>query len=55
MPIVFGFSSANEIEIISPLIEGEVVTLGQHLLEDGMKIIISNESALQTTRKSSER
>ncbi|MDD3001551.1 MAG: efflux RND transporter periplasmic adaptor subunit [Candidatus Riflebacteria bacterium] len=53
MPIVFGLSSADEIEIISPLIEGEVVTLGQHLLEDGMKIIISDSSTIRETEKNS--
>lgn len=42
MPVTFGFSSTKEIEIMEPKLQGEVVTLGQHLLEDGMGIKIAD-------------
>ncbi|MBU4487436.1 MAG: efflux RND transporter periplasmic adaptor subunit [Candidatus Delongbacteria bacterium] len=37
-----GIRNTTRIEVISPEIEGEVVTLGQHLLSDGAKIMIDN-------------
>lgn len=40
VPVKSGFSNSTEIEICSPELKGRVVTLGQHLLEDGMAIRI---------------
>ena len=40
VPVTVGFRNNSEVEIISPAITGRVVTLGQHLLEDGMAIRI---------------
>lgn len=42
VPIESGFSDADNVEIASPSISGQVVTLGHHLLEDGAEIIIAN-------------
>lgn len=40
VPVKSGFKNTTEVEICSPEISGRVVTLGQHLLEDGMAIRI---------------
>lgn len=42
VPVETGIKNTTKIEIISPVMEGEVVTLGQHLLSDGSKIIIES-------------
>ncbi|MDX9869934.1 MAG: efflux RND transporter periplasmic adaptor subunit [Candidatus Cloacimonadales bacterium] len=44
--IVAGISNKDFIEVLSPEIEGEVVTVGQNLLNDG-KIIASNDDTQQ--------
>ena len=38
-----GYRSPTQVEIVSPDISGRVVTLGQHLLEDGMTIRIPSD------------
>lgn len=38
-----GYKSTTQVEIISPEINGRVITLGQHLLEDGMAIRIPSD------------
>ena len=40
IPVKIGIVSQNETEIISPQIDGLVVTLGQHLLADGSPVIL---------------
>lgn len=40
VPVKSGYKNTTKIEICSPEISGRVVTLGQHLLEDGMSIRI---------------
>jgi len=42
--IVTGISAGTETEIISPEIKGPVVTLGQHLLQDGGYVTLTQES-----------
>lgn len=39
-PVQIGISAKDRIEILSPKLEGLVVTLGQHLLEDGSPVIL---------------
>jgi RND family efflux transporter MFP subunit len=39
-----GFREGQLVEIVSPALEGPVITIGQHQLEDGTAISISNES-----------
>jgi len=39
-PVQVGIVSSEKTEILSPKIEGLVVTLGQHLLEDGSPVIL---------------
>jgi multidrug efflux pump subunit AcrA (membrane-fusion protein) len=35
-----GIIASDQVEIVNPPIQGEVVTLGQHLLDDGSPIIL---------------
>ena len=39
-PVTVGIINGSEVEILSPPIQGPVVTLGHHLLEDGARIIL---------------
>ena len=40
VPITVGVANAQLAEVLSPALEGQVVTLGQHLLEDGANIVL---------------
>lgn len=40
IPVQVGITTPEKIEIIAPKIQGLVVTLGQHLLEDGSPVIL---------------
>lgn len=44
IPVQKGFTEGELVEIASPTINGEVVTLGHHLLEDGMSVILADSS-----------
>jgi RND family efflux transporter MFP subunit len=41
VPITVGIANTQVVEVLSPAVEGKVVTLGQHLLEDGAAIVIT--------------
>ncbi|MCF7827166.1 MAG: efflux RND transporter periplasmic adaptor subunit [Candidatus Marinimicrobia bacterium] len=41
VPVTTGISSNEYTEVVSPILHGMVVTLGQHLLDDGSPVIIS--------------
>ncbi len=43
VPVELGISTADKSEILRPEIEGLVVTLGQHLLEEGSGVILPEE------------
>jgi len=43
VPVEIGIIEGDMAEVISPDIEGFVVTVGQHLLQDGSEIILSGE------------
>jgi RND family efflux transporter MFP subunit len=43
IPVTMGIVNETRAEILKPELTGEVVTLGQHLLEDGANIILPNE------------
>lgn len=45
VPVDKGFREGELVEIASPSISGDVVTLGHHLLEDGMSIILADQNA----------
>ncbi len=45
VPVDKGFREDELVEIASPSISGDVVTLGHHLLEDGMSIILAGQNA----------
>jgi RND family efflux transporter MFP subunit len=52
VPVSTGISSGGLVEVTSGRISGPVVTLGQHLLEDGASVIVHNMSI--TSRVQSE-
>ena len=43
IPVEVGITEKSQAEIIKPILQGYVVTLGQHLLEDGSSIMIPGE------------
>jgi RND family efflux transporter MFP subunit len=43
VPVTVGIVSGDRAEIVAPPIEGRVVTMGQHLLEDGSRITIPGD------------
>ena len=43
IPVQLGLSTPNKTEIFIPKIDGLVVTLGQHLLEDGSNVILPDK------------
>jgi RND family efflux transporter MFP subunit len=43
VPVELGIVNGTRAEILNPPLSGAVVTLGQHLLEDGSKIILPDE------------
>ncbi len=45
MTIVTGITTLKDTEIVSPVIEGIVVTLGQHLLNDGSPVLLPQPSS----------
>ena len=45
-----GFREGPLVEIVSPALEGSVITIGQHQLEDGTAIAISNEQPAAATQ-----
>jgi RND family efflux transporter MFP subunit len=40
VPVTRGITSQAEVEILDPVLTGQVVTLGQHLLEDGSRVLV---------------
>lgn len=44
VPVTLGIMEGGRAEVAEPHLDGWVVTLGQHLLEDGSAIVISEES-----------
>jgi RND family efflux transporter MFP subunit len=47
VPVTAGITTATQVEVLEPALEGSVVTLGQHLLSDGAAVIISTFEAAQ--------
>jgi RND family efflux transporter MFP subunit len=43
LPVEVGIATPEKTEILSPVIDGLVVSLGQHLLEDGSTVILPEE------------
>ena len=43
VPVELGISSGNRVEITSPELAGPVATLGNHLLTDGVPVLIPEE------------
>lgn len=41
-PVEVGIRSEEDVQIKSPAIKGSVVTLGQQMIEDGSKVVVSN-------------
>ncbi len=40
VPVTVGIASGETVEIVAPEVSGSVVTLGNHLLEDGARILL---------------
>ncbi|MBW2653530.1 MAG: efflux RND transporter periplasmic adaptor subunit [Deltaproteobacteria bacterium] len=47
IPITLGIVNGTQAEVVSPVITGEVVTLGHHLLEDGNSIMLPDKKLSQ--------
>jgi multidrug efflux pump subunit AcrA (membrane-fusion protein) len=45
VPVKTGIVTPDRVEILSPVISGLIVTLGQHLLEDGSPVLLPKTSA----------
>ncbi len=45
VPVTTGIATPDFTEILSPSLEGRVVTLGQHLLEDGSPVLLPKSSS----------
>ncbi len=43
VPVQLGITTENKSEILEPVIEGKIITVGQYQLKDGSKILLSNE------------
>jgi RND family efflux transporter MFP subunit len=54
VPVTVGIINGDQTEIINPPIEGSVVTLGQHLLENGSTIVLPEAKAAGPSQKSSD-
>ena len=48
VPVKTGIITPEKTEILSPIIEGQVVTLGQHLLDDGSPVLLPQVKSEQT-------
>ncbi len=45
VPVEAGIATPDLTEVLSPALEGRVVTLGQHLLEDGSPVLLPKDSS----------
>ena len=57
VPVTLGIVNAEQAEVLKPALSGQVVTMGQHLLEDGSSITLPNgdKKAPATTRQGDTR
>jgi len=46
VPVTVGIISGEVVEVLEPQISGSVVTMGNHLLEDGSNIILPEENKI---------
>ena len=53
VPVTTGIKNGNQVEILNPPLSGSVVTLGQHLLEDGAAIILPDGTPKNPAQKGS--
>lgn len=44
-PVEVGIRESGRVQILSPALEGRVVTVGQHLIQDGSKVVIPDSGA----------
>ena len=51
VPVTTGIINGRQVEILKPPLTGSVVTLGQHLLEDGAAIILPSETQKSPAQK----
>ena len=55
LPVIIGIVTKEKAEILQPKLEGLVVTLGQHLLEDGSPVILPERNQPSTSIKESSK
>ncbi len=55
VPVEMGIVSGSMAQVLSPELEGWVVTLGHHLLEDGANVILPEEKLSRTPLRGMER
>lgn len=53
IPVTLGITEGNRAEVLTPEISGSVVTLGQHLLEDGTSILLPDKSSPSSKKERS--
>ncbi len=51
VPITIGIVSGGAAEVVEPTLDGQVVTLGQHLLEDGSAILVPDADPVPGDRE----
>jgi RND family efflux transporter MFP subunit len=54
VPVTAGIMNSQVTEVIDPALEGQVVTMGQHLLENGAAIVIAAPAQTAPAEKSKE-
>jgi len=54
IPVELGIATPERTEILAPEIEGLVVSLGQHLLEDGSTVILPDVPPGKTQAEAAE-
>lgn len=55
VPVTVGIVDETRVEILKPQLSGAVITLGQHLLEDGADIILPNEMSKVDRQRQADR
>ena len=54
VPVTVGIVNEARAEILKPELSGAVITLGQHLLEDGASIILPDEMSKADSQRREE-
>jgi len=55
VPVTLGINAGTRVQVVEPALEGRVITLGQHLLEDRTPILLTGASKADTAGASRDR